>query len=371
MSKRDYYEVLGVSRQADAAEIKKAYRKMAMQYHPDRNSDNPDAEEMLKELNEAAAVLLDEEKRRVYDRYGHEGLSNNGFSGGFGMDVGDLFQDFFEGIFGGGRGRGRGPARGRDMAIETVISFEEAARGVEKAMEVPYEVPCETCDGTGAKAGTKPETCKTCGGAGEIRVQQGFFVLSRTCHDCRGAGKTIKEPCTDCKGQGRQEEVESVDLQIPAGAYDGLRMRMRGRGEKSPDERGPAGDLYVTIRVEEHPLFQREEDDIVCEVPVTFAQASLGAKLDVPTLDGIISMKIPAGTQPGTLFRLKGKGFPRIQDYGRGDQIVRVVVEIPTQLSAEQKELLERFDEISQVEKQTPVRSGFVEKLKSFFHLDG
>lgn len=370
VSKRDYYEVLGVARQADAAEIKKAYRKMAMQFHPDRNSDDPNAEEKLKEVNEAASVLLDEEKRSVYDRYGHEGLSNRGFSGGF--DVSDLFQDFFDGIFGGGGGRGRGrAARGRDMVYETSITFEEAARGVEKVMEVPYEINCKTCDGSGAKVGTKPQTCRTCGGAGEIRVQQGFFVLSRTCPDCGGAGKVIKDPCSDCKGTGRQALIESVELPIPAGAYEGLRIRMRGRGEKVPDGRGQAGDLYVTVHVEEHPLFQREEDDVICEVPVSFVQASLGAKLDVPTLEGIISMKIPPGTQSGTLFRLKGKGFVKIQDHGKGDQIVRVAVEIPTQLNAEQKELLERFEAISSNGQHTPARSGFIEKLKSFFHLDG
>jgi len=368
VSKPDYYDLLGVSRQADAAEIKKAYRKMAMQFHPDRNRDNPDAEEKLKELNEAAAVLLDEEKRSVYDRYGHEGLNNRGFGGGF--DVGDLFKDFFDGIFGGGGGRGRA-ARGRDMVYETSISFEEAARGVEKSMEVPYEIPCNTCEGSGAKAGTKPSLCRTCGGGGEIRVQQGFFVLSRTCPDCRGAGKVIKEPCSDCKGAGRKEAKETVELQIPAGAYEGLRIRMRGRGEKVADGRGQSGDLYVTIHVEEHPLFQREEDDVICEVPVSFAQAALGAKLDIPTLEGIISMKIPAGTQPGTLFRLKGKGFTKIQEYGKGDQIIRVVVEIPTQLSTEQKDLLERFEALSSNEQHTPARSGFIEKLKSFFHWDG
>jgi molecular chaperone DnaJ len=370
VSKRDYYEVLGVSRNADMDELKKAYRKLALQYHPDRNRDNPEAEEKLKELNEAFAILSNDEKRQAYDRYGHEGVQGGGF-GGFSMDINDIFQGFFDGIFGGAGGGGRrGATRGRDMVTETLISFEEAARGVEKAIEVPHQVDCETCKGTGAAPGSTPKNCRACKGRGEIRIQQGFFVMSRPCPDCRGAGKVIDKPCSDCQGSGRKDKIESVDINIPPGAYDGLKMRMRGKGEMPNEPHSVPGDLYIIIHVNEHPLFTREEDDIICEVPISFAQAALGAKIDVPTLDGLVPMKIPPGTQPGTLFRLKGKGFPRLQSHERGDQIVRAVVEIPTSLNAEQKEILQRFDEISQQAAQTPVRTGFLEKLKSFLHID-
>ncbi|MBU50439.1 MAG: molecular chaperone DnaJ [Deltaproteobacteria bacterium] len=369
MSKRDYYEVLGVEKSADGAEIKKAYRKKALEYHPDRNQGNPEAEEKLKEINEAFAVLSDDERREKYDRFGHEGLSGMGGFDFSGMGINDLFNEFFGSVFGGGMG-GQS-ARGRDIVIEAPVAFEEAAFGVEKTLEVPRHVACDTCDGSGAAAGSKPTTCSVCHGRGEIRIQQGFFTLARTCSNCHGSGQIIENPCEDCGGDGLLEETSEVVVDIPAGSYSGLKIRMRGKGEESPAG-GPSGDLYVVIRVEDHDIFEREEDHVICEIPISFTQAALGARIDVPTLDGIITMKIPAGTQSETIFRLKRKGFPRLQRHGRGDQLVKVQVEVPTKLSKRQRELLEEFEEESSgsSESSTPARHGFLEKLKHLFQSD-
>lgn len=371
MSKRDYYEVLGVSKDVDEAALKKAYRKLALKYHPDRNPDNPEAEEKLKEINEAYAVLSDPQRRSRYDRFGHEGM---GEMSGFGFDfnnVGDLFQDIFGSIFGGGGFRGqRGPARGQDLMMEELLTFEEAALGTEKKVNVPYHVSCESCEGSGAESGSKPEVCSVCRGHGEMRSQQGFFTMVRTCSNCGGSGQVIAKPCKSCKGSGQQEEEVEVEVHIPPGSYEGLRIRLRGKGEPSSSG-GPPGDLYILIRVQEHPLFERDGDDVVCEIPVSFTQAALGCQVDVPTLHGLTSMKIPAGTQPGTIFRLKKKGIPKLNSSSIGDQKVRVMVEVPKTLTPKQRELLEQLDELSENSQDaTPKRYGFLEKVKRFFHLE-
>lgn len=371
MSKRDYYEVLEVSRDVNDTDLKKAYRKLALKYHPDRNPDDPEAEEKLKEINEAYAVLSDSQRRARYDRFGHEGMGEMGGFGGFDFgNVGDIFQEIFGSMFGGGFRGQRGPVRGQDLMMEELLTFEEAALGSEKKIEVPYHVSCEECDGSGAAPGTKPEVCSVCRGTGEMRVQQGFFTMVRTCSSCGGEGRVIPKPCTVCKGSGQQMEEVEVEVNIPPGAYEGLRIRLRGKGEPSLSG-GPPGDLYILIRVKEHPLFERDGDDVVCEIPVSFTQAALGCSVDVPTLHGLTAMKIPAGTQPGTIFRLKKKGVPKLNGPGTGDQKVRVVIEVPRTLTQKQRELLEQFDELSEnSEDATPKRYGFLEKVKRFFNME-
>lgn len=368
MSKRDYYEVLGVSQDVDAAGLKKAYRKLAMQYHPDRNPDDAEAEEKLKELNEAFAVLSDSQRRARYDRFGHEGMGDMGGFGG--IDFGDLFQDLFGSIFGDSFRGQRGPSRGQDLLMEKELTFEEVALGSEKTLEVPHQVPCDTCDGSGAAPGTSPDTCSVCHGQGEVRMQQGFFTMVRTCRSCGGSGQVIPNPCGDCHGSGVQEEISEVEVNIPPGSYEGLRIRLRGKGEPSPNG-GPPGDLYILVRVQEHPLFEREGDDVICELPISFTQAALGCRMEVPTIHGMTSMKIPEGTQPGTVFRLKKKGVPRLNGPGIGDQKVRVMVEVPRTLTREQREVLEQFDELFEESKDcTPKRHSFLEKVKRFFQME-
>ncbi len=368
MSKRDYYEVLGVPKDVDDAALKKAYRKQALKYHPDRNPDDPDAEEKLKEINEAFAILSDSQRRARYDRFGHEGMGDMGNFGGF--DLGDLFGDLFGSIFGDSFRGQRGPARGQDLLMEELLTFEEAALGTEKVLDVPIHIPCDTCEGSGAEPGTKPEVCPVCRGNGEVRMQQGFFTMVRTCSNCSGSGQVIASPCKTCKGSGQQEEMTEVEVNIPPGSYDGLRIRLRGKGEPSTSG-GPPGDLYILIRVDEHPLFDRDGDNVICEIPISFGQAALGCKVDVPTIHGMTSMKVPAGTQPGTVFRLKKKGIPRLNGPGIGDQKVRFMVEVPKSLNREQRELIEKFEELSENSKDcTPKRHGFLEKVKSFFHIE-
>jgi molecular chaperone DnaJ len=347
--KRDYYQVLGVPRDAAEPEIKSAYRKLAHQFHPDKNPGDKQAEERFKEASEAYEVLSDPEKRARYDRFGHRNIADPfegfGFGGAAGAAINDIFGDIFGEVFG-GRGRG-GRGRGADLRYHLELSFEEAAFGTAARIEIPRPKPCEKCRGTGAKPGTGPSPCRTCGGTGEIRLTQGFFSIARTCHACGGAGRVIVDRCGDCGGNGATRDKAKVEVKVPPGVDTGTRLKLTGEGEPGPAPGAPPGDLYVVVQVREHPIFSRQENEVVCQVPLSMTQAALGAQIDVPTLDGPVKMKVPAGTQTGKVFRLKGKGIPDLGGRGRGDQHVRVVVETPTHLSKEQKELLERFAEVS------------------------
>ncbi len=364
MEKRDYYEVLGVSRDADDQALKTAYRKLAHQYHPDKNQGSKDAEERFKEASEAYQVLSDPEKRARYDRFGHVnggGFGAEGFPFGAG-NINDIFGDIFGEMFGGGRGRARARTRGGDLRVHVEIGFEEAAFGTTAKVSIPRTKSCETCRGSGAKPGTGPRTCPTCGGTGEIRLTQGFFSIARTCNHCGGSGRVIVDRCATCQGAGAVREQANVEVKIPPGVDTGTRVRLTGEGEAAPAGGGSPGDLYVVIQVRDHPIFKREETEILCEVPLSIAQAALGATIDVPTLDGPAKLKIPAGTQTGKVFQMKGKGVPSLQGGGRGDQHVRVFVETPTHLSREQKELLERFAALSGAETNPRART-FWEKV--------
>lgn len=369
--KRDYYEILGVQKNVNPQELKSAFRKVALQYHPDRNPGDTAAEEKFKEASEAYEVLSDPERRARYDRFGHAGAGGGagfeGFGGFQGVNINDIFGDIFGEIFGGGgRGRGRGGVgRGADLRYNLEISFEEAAFGCRPKVPIPRPKKCETCSGSGSKSGAAPKPCATCGGVGEVRFTQGFFAVSRACHDCNGTGAVIPDPCSKCKGSGKVPSEEVLEVNIPGGVDNGTRVRLSGMGE--PGERGgPPGDLYVTVIVREHPLFQREDNEVFCEVPISFTQAALGAKIDVPTLDGKVKMTIPGGTQSGKVFRLKGKGIPHLHSQQRGDQHVRVIVETPTELSAKQRELLEKFAELSG-EESHPHSKSFFDKVKELF----
>ncbi|MFH1810845.1 MAG: molecular chaperone DnaJ [Pseudomonadota bacterium] len=370
--KRDYYEVLGVDRGADDKTIKSAYRKLALQHHPDKNPGDKDAEEKFKEASEAYAVLSDAEKRATFDRFGHQGLGGQGFDpfAGFGFGaggIGDLFSEVFGEFLGGGRGRGRRGrgSRGSDLRYNLSLSFEEAAFGVTKEIRYPRQEPCETCAGSGAKPGTGPTTCRSCGGAGEVRLTQGFFTVARPCTSCSGRGQVIQDPCTSCAGRGLVDHEHEVSIEVPAGVDEGNRIRHPGEGEPGMHG-GPPGDLYVVLHIEAHPLFVRDEVDVICELPLSITQAALGARLQVPTLDGKVELKIPEGTQTGKVFRLRGKGIPVLQRQGRGDQLVRVVVETPTNLSDEQRELLGRFAELAG-ENSAPRSKGFFDKVRELF----
>jgi molecular chaperone DnaJ len=354
VEKRDYYEVLGVGRDADAATLKSAYRKLAHQYHPDKNEGDKAAEERFKELTEAYAVLSDEEKRARYDRFGHAGGASSaaGDPFGFGMggaSINDIFGDIFGEVFGGGGGgrRTRQRSRGEDYRYHLELTLEEAAFGVTKRLRIPRPKPCEPCKGSGAKAGTAPKTCPTCGGSGEVRLTQGFFAIARTCHHCQGAGRVITEKCPACGGAGATRDEVDVEVAIPPGVDTGTRVRSTGDGGPAPAPGGQAGDLYVVIQVKEHQLFRREGTEIVCEVPVSFTQAALGATIEVPTLDGPHKLKLSPGAQTGTTVKVRGKGVPGLNGGGRGDQHVVIFVETPTHLGKEQRELLEKFAELS------------------------
>ncbi|WP_424811084.1 molecular chaperone DnaJ [Roseococcus sp. YIM B11640] len=375
MSKRDYYEVLSVSREASDDELKRAYRKLAMQYHPDRNQGDASAEVKFKEVNEAYEVLKDSEKRAAYDRYGHAAFENAGgggggpFGGGFG---GGGFEDIFEEMFGrfGGRAGGRqNTGRGSDLRQEVQVTLEEAFAGVKKTIRVPSSVQCEACSGSGAEGGNaNVQTCGTCRGSGKVRAQQGFFLIERTCPTCSGSGKIIKNPCKICHGAGRVQRDRTLNVSIPAGVEDGTRIRLTGEGEAGL--RGaPAGDLYVDIGVKPHPIFQREGPNIMVRVPLRMTQAALGASVEVPSIDGGRSaVKIPAGTQTGDNFRLRGKGFSVLRSAARGDMYVQVVVETPLNLSAKQRELLEAFEaEAEAGAKHSPENEGFFAKVKEFW----
>jgi molecular chaperone DnaJ len=365
--KRDYYEVLGVPRGADVGDIKKAYRKLAVQYHPDRNPNNPEAEEKFKEAAEAYGVLSDDEKRARYDRYGHQGVSGmGGFDPNQFADFGDILGDLFGfGDFFGNRGRrSTRPARGNDLRYDLQLDFMDAVFGKEISLDIPRTIGCTTCNGSGARPGTQPVTCVGCGGRGQIRYSQGFFAVSRTCPQCGGAGKVIQDPCVTCNGAGRVREEKKISVRIPSGVDDGSRLRVAGEGE-SGFNGGPSGDLYVFISVAEHPKFQRRDYDIHAEHSISFTQAALGGDIAVDTLDGSDSLKIPAGTQPNQVFRIRGKGVPYLDGSGRGDHYVHVAVRIPTSLTAAQRELLEQFATLQG--EQPPEEKGVFEKVKEFF----
>ncbi len=368
MSKKDYYEILNIDRNSSQDEIKKAYRKLAHKYHPDKNPGKKEAEEHFKEINEAYEVLRDPEKRSVYDRFGTVG--DRGFNGfgdisdlGFSTDFQDIFGDVLGDFFGAKR-RSRGQ-RGADLRYNLNVTFEEASFGVEKDIEIPKTDMCANCKGSGAAPGSSQATCPTCGGRGQIRFQQGFFSVSRTCSHCRGEGSIINQPCSKCKGTGRVKKTKRIKVKIPPGVDTGVRLKLNGEGEYGMYG-GPPGDLYVDINVTPHPVFKRENNDIVCEVPISFPSAALGTEIEVPTLEGKVKVKVPAGTQNGRVFRLKGKGIPNLHGYGRGDENVIIKVETPTRLTSQQRKLLKEFDKISK-EDNHPISMGFFDKVRSLF----
>lgn len=371
MTKRDYYEVLGVSRSADESELKSAYRKIALKYHPDRNPDDPEAEERFKEASEAYAVLSDADKRRAYDRFGFEGVTAGAGPAGFGDfgDVGnftDLFNDLFGDLFGGrgARMRGRGQ-RGADLRYNLEISLEDVLQGSEAQVRIPKTRSCGACSGSGARPGTRPERCPRCQGTGQVVLQQGFFRISRPCDGCRGAGEIVREHCPECRGAGRLEGQQTIKVRVPPGVEDGMRLRLAGEGEAGVAG-GPPGDLYVVLSVREHPLFEREGQDLHCGVPVAFVQAALGAELEVPTLDGPVKLTLPEGTQSGKAFRLRGKGLPSLRSASRGDQLVHIFVEVPTKLNKRQRELLEAFADESDTRVAQASRS-LLDRLRGVF----
>jgi len=368
---QDYYELLGCTRTSSADDLKKAYRKLAMQHHPDRNDGDKDAEKKFKELNHAYDVLKDPEKRAAYDRYGaaaFEGGAGPGGPGGAqGFDFGSVFGDIFEDMFGGGgRGRpgGRGDMRGQDLRFNLEITLEQAYGGTEATVRVPSSVSCEVCQGVGAEPGSKPHQCPTCKGHGRLRAQQGFFTVERACHTCHGAGQVIDKPCKACAGQGRVRRDKTLKVNIPAGVEDGTRIRLTGEGEAGT-RGGPAGDLYVFLSVRRHALFEREGADVHCKVPLSMVQATLGGSIEVPTLDAKFArINIPAGAQSGHQFRLRGKGMPIVRSSQRGDMYIEIMVETPVNLTAKQKELLKEFDKAG---KTSPESEGFFTKVKEMF----
>ncbi len=369
--KRDYYEILGVDRNTSQQEIKSSYRKLAVQFHPDRNGGNKEAEERFKEAAEAYSVLSDPEKRAQYDRFGHAGIGGGGF-GGFDPDIfsdfSDVLGDFFGfgDIFGSSRRRRNQPQRGVDLRYDLTVEFEDAVFGSKAKIRIPRSQTCEQCKGTGADPNHGTSGCSTCGGSGQVRFQQGFFTISRTCSTCRGTGQIIKEPCSACHGNGRIQKEKILELRIPAGVESGSRLRVNGEGE-SGFNGGPPGDLYVVITVKEHPIFKRQGDDIYCETPLTITQAALGTDVKVSTLEGEQNLRIPEGTQTGAIFRLKGKGVVNINGMGRGDQHVRVVVRTPTKLSRRQRELLQELDNELPAVNQVEASEGFFDRVREIF----
>jgi len=377
MAKRDYYEVLGVAKTASDEELKKAYRRLAMKYHPDRNPDNKEAEEKFKEGNEAYEILSNPDKRAAYDRHGHAGVDPNmgagGFGGGgFGGGAGgfsDIFEAFGD-IFGGGGGRGGGGSRqrgGADLQYTLELSLEEAVKGTKKQVRFTTAAACEVCDGSGAKKGSSMTTCRTCGGAGQVRMQQGFFTVQQTCPTCRGKGQMIKDPCDACHGEGRTNKQKTLEVTIPAGVDTGDKVRLTGEGEAGANG-APAGNLYVQVVVKEHNIFKRDGADLYCEVPISFVDAALGADIEVPTLDGRVKLKIPEGTQSSKVFRVRGKGVKPVRGYEAGDMLCRVIIETPVNLSSKQKDLLREFhDSLEGNDKQSPNKKSFFDSVKDLF----
>ena len=371
MAKRDYYEILGVERSADEREIKKAYKRLAMKFHPDRNPDNPEAEEKFKEAKEAYEILTDAQKRAAYDKFGHAGVDPNqagpgGFGGG--ADFGDVFGDIFGDIFGGGR-RSQRAARGADLRYNMELSLEEAVRGVSKEIKVPTLVECDECHGSGARSGTSAQTCPTCHGSGQVQMRQGFFAVTQTCPHCHGKGKIVTDPCRKCHGDGRVQKTKTLSVKIPAGVDTGDRIRLAGEGEAG-EFGAPAGDLYVQVHVKEHPIFVRDGNNLFCEIPISFTTAALGGEVAVPTLDGKVMLKIPGETQTGRMFRLRGKGVRSLRSGAEGDLLCKAVVETPIKLSDEQKELLKQLEDSlngSGMKTHKPKAEGFFEGVKRFF----
>lgn len=364
--KRDYYEVLGVPREAGAEEIKKAYRKAALQYHPDRNPGDKQAEERFKECADAYAVLSDEQKRKQYDQFGHQAFGQGGgYDGQRFTNMEDIFSAFGD-VFGFGgafeRGRRAGPQPGRDLKIDLELTLEEIETGIERTIALKRAEPCKTCKGSGAKSGTAPVVCATCGGRGQVHRNQGFFTLATTCPRCRGEGSFIEHPCADCRGAGKLSQKSEIKLKIPPGVEDGLRLRVPQQGDAG-DAGAPRGDLYVVVREHEHRLFQRNGADLLCELPFSFQQLALGDKVEIPTLRGRAEMSIPAGTQSGKVFRLRQQGLPELQGGGRGDQLVRVFIEVPEKLTERQKELLREF---AAIEQKRSGHKSFFEKISSY-----
>ncbi|HJR68590.1 MAG TPA: molecular chaperone DnaJ [Gammaproteobacteria bacterium] len=378
MAKKDYYEVLGLKRDAPDAEIKKAYRRLAMKHHPDRNPGNSESEAHFKEAKEAYEILSDKEKRAAYDRFGHAGVQGNqgmggGFSGGGADAFGDIFGDVFGDIFGAGRRGGRTQVfRGADLRYDLELTLEQAVAGDAVTLDIPAHVECSRCTGKGAEPGSQPITCKTCGGAGQVRMAQGFFSIQQTCPNCGGIGSTIDKPCRDCQGRGRVRKTKTLSVKVPPGVDNGDRIRLAREGEAGRNG-GPPGDLYVDITVQSHPIFTREGQNLSCEVPVSFATAALGGSVDVPTLDGNVVLKIPAETQSGSLFRLRGKGVRSVRDSGIGDLFCRVQVETPVNLTGEQKERLRSFDASIQGEgaRHSPRARSWFDGVKEFFERMG
>ena len=376
MAKRDYYEVLGVARDAAEADIKKAYRRLAMKHHPDRNPGDADAEATFKEAKEAYEALSDQDKRAAYDRFGHAGVDPQMGAGrpggGFGPDAfGDIFGDVFGDIFGGGGGGRRGRStmfRGSDLRYELALDLEQTVFGDTINLTIPTLASCETCDGSGAKPGTSPVTCKTCGGAGQVRVTQGFFSIQQTCPACRGSGKVVEQPCDDCQGRGRVQKSKTLAVKVPAGVDNGDRIRLTGEGEAGQNG-GPPGDLYVEIRVRSHPIFERDGADLQCTIPIGFATAVLGGQVEVPTLQGEVNLKIPPETQSGKVFRLRGKGVRPVRGSGTGDLYCRVEIETPVNLTAEQKRLLEAFNDalVAGGQGHRPRSESWMDGVKRFF----
>jgi molecular chaperone DnaJ len=359
----DYYKILGIDRNASDSEIKKAFRKLAMEYHPDRHAGDKEKEEKFKEINEAYSCLSDPEKRANYDRFGTaEGLGAGAGFGGFGGGFGDVFEEFFGDFFGGGGQRRTRATRGADLRYDIEISLFEAATGIEKEITVPRWENCSTCGGSGAKPGTSPETCTTCNGSGQVRFQQGFFSVAKTCGQCGGQGTVIKERCKTCHGEGKVRKERTLSVKVPPGVDVGTRLRMNGEGELG-SYNGPPGDLYIFINVKSHPFFHRDGRNILCAVPVSFTTAALGGEIEIPTLDDKEKLKIPAGTQSGHEFRLKGKGMPEIGRRGKGDQIAKIYIDVPKKLNSEQKELLKQFESIG----GNGTSKSFMDKFKEMF----
>ena len=358
---RDYYEVLGLSKNATGDEVKKAYRRMAMKYHPDKNANNPEAEQKFKEVNSAYEVLSDAQKREAYDRFGHAGVNGQGGFSAEGVDISDVFSDVFSDFFG-GAGGGRRRKRGQDVQYNLKVNLQQAAEGDQIKLTLPTIVSCSTCSGTGAHPGSKVNKCSTCDGQGQVRMSQGFFSLQQTCPRCHGSGKQIEKPCKTCSGSGQERKSRNLSVKVPAGVDNGDRIRLKGEGEGSP-----RGDLYIVIEVEEHPIFKREDNNLICDLRISMVQAALGDEVEVPTLGGKVKLRIPEGTQPDKILRLSGKGVRSLHHHGIGDLYCRIKVEIPVNLTAQQKEMLEGFSSAIGDDHHHPDHESWVNKLKRFW----